>query len=694
MPLVEGGSLRERLNRDKHLPLDETVRIVGELAGGLALAHERGIVHRDLKPENILFLEGQAVVADFGIAKALDVAGGERLTQTGLVVGTPTYMSPEQAGGVAVDGRSDLYSLGCLAYEMLGGEPPFTGPTPQAVLARHAVDPVPKLRTIRPEVPEGVAKAIEKALAKVPADRFGSVEAFARALGQAITREAIEAEARKREAAAGRRRMRWAAGAVGALAVGAWLLTVTGGPTYQNLAVLTPTNLLNDPEQQLLIQGVHNALIGELQQAGISVKARRSTLQFRDRDQPAREIALALGVDALMEPSVRWGSDSVEMEVRLVDGETEEYVGAPIVARGAAQDVLGLYRQLVREVADGLQLTLSPEAQARLARADPVDPAAYEDYLRGQFHWNALTPADLERALRYFEQALEKDPDFAQAYAGISLLWGARQQMGFSPPSEAVPRVREALERALGIDSTSFEVQYAAACARTWTEWDWEAAEESFLRAIGLNPQFADLRAYYAHFLMMMGRDEESDEQMALALELDRIKPLVQSLYAFKLMFGGDPEVAMEYFQEALRINPGNILAHNGLNAAYHELGLHELSVNQSSARAELRGDTLLADTLRVIYSEEGYQAVWSFRADGFIEASRTRYVSPYSVANFLIKAGRVDECFEWLERGIEQRDPNIPYSKVLFRDPAITEDPRFKELLRRVNLPTSLPTP
>jgi serine/threonine-protein kinase len=233
MPYVEGESLRDRLIREKHLPLEDAIRIVGEVADALSYAHDLQLIHRDIKPENILSTAGHAVVADFGIARAVDTAGGDRLTKTGLTVGTPTYMSPEQAAGTeALDGRSDTYSLACLAYEMLGGEPPFTGPTPQAVLARHAVDPVPELRTIRPGIPAGVEQAIEKALAKVPADRFPTAQAFADALTNASTDEAIAAEFARRGREAGRRRMGLAAVVVLLAALGVWVVTGLGGPRH------------------------------------------------------------------------------------------------------------------------------------------------------------------------------------------------------------------------------------------------------------------------------------------------------------------------------------------------------------------------------------------------------------------------------------------------------------------------------
>lgn len=691
MPFVEADSLRERLTREKQLPLEEAVRIIREVADALSYAHESHLVHRDIKPENILFSAGHAVVADFGIAKALNVAGGDRLTQTGLSIGTPTYMSPEQAAGTeAVDARSDLYSLACLAYEMLGGEPPFSGPTPQAVLARHAVDPVPKLETIRPGVPPGVARAIEKALAKVPADRFPTPRTFSETIEKASTDEAIAAEVARRERAAGRRRWRVIGATLAVVGLGIWAFFVLISPTYERLAVMPPTNLLNIPGQEHLMQGVHDALIEELQRNGASVKARTAMMRYRDNFTPPRDVADELRVDALIEPSVRWAADSVEIDLRLVDGETEEYIGDPIQRAGQIQDVMSLYRELVRDVVNELQLGLVPDADLRLSDAEPVNPAAYEVYLNGRFHWNRLSQAGMEAALGYFLQALEKEPNYAQAHAGVAQVWAGRQQMGYVSPAEAGPQAREALALALAADSTLFEVQYVAALVRTWVNWDWEGGEESFRRTISLNPDFADVRAYYSNLLMFLDRQEECERQADWAMELDPLKPLVQALQGHVLMFRNRHDEAVSIYLNALQTAPDNPVPRTGLQRVYFKKGMHREALEQAGIYfTTLTGHEITAALLQT-YTESGSEEAWRFVAEAWAARTEQPTVNPTIIAELFDRAGDRDRAMLWLERGYEARDPSLPYVNANRFSDALRSDSRFQDLQRTLNLPVS----
>ena len=541
MPFIKGESLRERIDRDGKLDIREAIRLTDQVASALSHAHELGLVHRDIKPENILLTGDQAIVADFGIARAVEAAGGERLTGTGIAVGTPAYMSPEQAVGQAdVDARSDVYALGCVVYEMVSGQPPFEGTTPQEMLAKHAVDTAPSLRTNDPSIPLFLERAVDRALAKRPDERFQSASAFAEALTSEMVVARVVSARWLRPVAA-------AAAAIVVVIVSAWgLFTLGGGPAYERLAVLPPANLMNDPEQEYFVQGVHNALISELQKVGVAIIGRTSVMRYENTQMLAREIAQELGVDALIEASVMRVGDSVEIEVRVVDGTTQQAVADPIVRRGVVREIERLYRGLTATIAAEIQVALTPQAEARLASAREVDPQAYEACLRGQYHASKFTPPDLETALQYFQMALEVDHDYASAYVGIAFVWGTRAQLEYMPTSEAEPQRRAALARALELDSTLAEAQHALAGGKLWYEWDWEGAEAAFRRAIELNPNYPEGRSAYALLLSIMKHPNEALEQSERAMELDPFLDVIQHFHGMVLYMARRYDDAMD----------------------------------------------------------------------------------------------------------------------------------------------------
>ncbi|UCC84537.1 MAG: protein kinase [Gemmatimonadota bacterium] len=682
MPYVEGESLRERLDREGRLGVDEVIRLTDEIAAALSYAHERGIVHRDVKPENVMLTGGRAVVADFGIARALRVAGGERLTGTGLAVGTPAYMSPEQAVGQAdVDARSDVYALGCVVYEMVAGRAPFEGDTPQALLAKHAVERAPSLRSSDASIPLFLERAVERALAKDPADRFATASEFA----EALTAEMVVARVGKRWP----RRATVAAVVAVVVAAAAWgLSTILGGPAYERLAVLPPTNLMNDPEQEYFVQGVHKALISELQRAGVAVIARTSVLQYENTQKPIREIADELRVDALVEPSVFRAGDSLEIEVLLVDGGTEEYLADPIARSGELRNVVALYRDLSSAIAAEIQFALSPQAEARLATARRVNPQGYDAYLKGQFYMGKMAPPDLEAALHYYELALEHDPEYALAYAGIAMVWAARSQFALVPPRDAVPQAQAAAERAVELDSTLAEVQFALAVVRTWHLWDWPGAEVAFERAIEINPNYPDVRAGYSHFLLSMKRPDEAMQQSQLAVELDPFNPLIQGFHGMVLKFVGRYDEAIAEFQRLLQTVPNHPLGLGGLSDIYHLKGMYEESMEAGRLYYAVIEFKEAEEAMAAGYAEAGYEAAMRRAADTWAELSRVTYVPPWEVAWLYAAAGEDGLALSWLERGFEVRDANMPYLSANPIFEPLRDDPRFQALLRRMNLP------
>jgi tetratricopeptide (TPR) repeat protein len=374
--------------------------------------------------------------------------------------------------------------------------------------------------------------------------------------------------------------------------------------------------------------------------------------------------------------------------VRVVDGTTEEYLADPISRGGELQDVVALFRGLTSAIAAEVQVALTPQAEARLASVRTVNPEAYEAYLKGQVYSATLNPPELVTALEYFGLARDIDPDYALAYAGIGLAWAFRQQLGVVPHSEAAPEARDAVARALELDSTLVEVQYTLAVVRTWTDWDWVEAETAYRKAIELNPNFPDVRAYYAHFLCMMLRDDESMPHIERAVELDPFNPLLQNLYGWVLYYVRRYDDAIAQFQNLLQMSPNHPGALAGLGNVYHANGMYDDSLAVAQSFFSLMGYTHVKEMLASGYAEGAYQGARRQLGDTLATQRNETYVLPTDIAMVYALAGEIGRALDWLERGFEEHDPYMPY---LSGDPVfdpLRENPRFQALLRRMNLP------
>ena len=457
MPYVEGESLRDRLTREKQLALEDALQLTREVADALSYAHSRGVVHRDVKPENILLQSGHAVVADFGIARAVSAAGSARLTETGLAIGTPAYMSPEQAAGSQdLDGRSDLYSLGCVLYEMLSGDPPFYASTPQAVLAKKLSEPLPRISVVREAVPADIEAALGKALARTPADRFATAAQFAAALGTANAPAQGRTGAPWSPLAWWRRRaVRFAAAAVvlvviaGAVAVSRW--PRPGGHPRTAIAVLPFDNLSAEGPSSYFAGGLHDELLTQLAKAAaLSVRARTSVTSYARTTKPLKQVSDELSVGSIVQGSVQVVGNRLRVIVQLIDPVSESHVWAETYDR-TLDDAFAVQSEIAQRIVAAVGATLTRAEAVAVATAPTANAEAYRLYLQGEQYF--YRPGDerrnYEAAQQLYERALVLDPDFALAHAALSYTHGMMYQYRYDPRPERAARQRSEAETAL-----------------------------------------------------------------------------------------------------------------------------------------------------------------------------------------------------------------------------------------------------
>jgi serine/threonine protein kinase/Tfp pilus assembly protein PilF len=482
MPYVAGESLRAWLERERPLALDAAVKVARDVAEALDHAHHHGIVHRDIKPENILLEEGHAVVADFGLAAALSAVEPGRLTGAGFAAGTPEYMSPEQAAGEPqLDSRTDVYSLGCVLYEMLAGEPPFHGATPRAVMARHVTDPVPPLATVRPDLPPGVVRAVERALAKAPAARYASASDFVQAL--TVADEADLADA-----------------------------------TATALAVLAFANMSGNPDAEYLSDGISEEIINALSRlAGVRVASRTSSFAFKGSREDVRVIGRRLGVGAVLEGGVRRSGDHLRVTAQLVSVDDGCQLWAGRYDR-EMRDVFLIQEEIAQSIARALQVVFDARAAGGLHGVRTPDVRAYEYYLRGRQCFHQFRRKSIEFAREMFHHALAIDPGYAPAHAGVAdcssflhMYWGGA--------AADLEQADTASRRALELDPRSAEAHAARGLAVALSG-RFEDAEREFLRAIALNRGSFEAHYFYARACFQSGRLERAAELFVRAAEV------------------------------------------------------------------------------------------------------------------------------------------------------------------------------
>lgn len=622
MPFVEGESLRTRLGREWQLPIDEAVRIAQQVASALHYAHTRGVVHRDIKPENILLNGDTAMVVDFGIGLALAAAGASRITQVGELVGTPDYMSPEQATGEAgIDSRTDVYSLGCVLFEMLTGEPPFKGPTVAAVIHQVCTQPPPSARALREAVPEALSAVVRKALAKAPTDRFESASAFSQALGNP--------------------------------ALAALLAPADPGP--RSIAVLPFVNLTGDSDQEYFCDGMTEEIINALaHEPAMKVAARTSSFAFKGKHENIRKVGEELKVSTVLEGSVRRTASRLRITAQLINVADGYHLWSGRYDR-AMKDVFALQDELAGALAETLKLQIVDRGGPPLIKRGTSDLEAYHRYLRGRHFWYAR---DMGKALEAFEAAIAKDPNYALAHAGAADAYSVLAHYGFLPSQLAREKATRSAARAVEIDPALAEGLCSMGLTHTYFGWDFRKAEQAYQKALSLKPGIGLAHGWLGVLYGFAGRYDQAIAAADRAVEDEPLSPLLNCLVCIAHFYSRQFDAAIAACETALEVAPDFGPAHWCISLPYTQLGRHDEAIAAlRKAAAAMRQSPwvlmLLGGALaRAGLASEAEQVTADLRqraAQGFIPALCFGWIHLW--------LGEQDKAYEWLDRAFSERN-------------------------------------
>jgi len=749
MEFIDGQTLRQ-LIRAGETELPKLLRYLQHTAEGLAKAHAAGIVHRDLKPENLMITrEGHAKILDFGLAKLIEAQRPSSLSgqpsselstaiiqhqsTPGLILGTVGYMSPEQAQGRTkdIDHRSDIFSFGCILFEAVTGHRAFEGKDAVDSLNRIIREPVRSITDLRPDAPADLQRILRRCLAKDPEERYQAIKDVAIELKE-VRRELQERATigsltespdehtfsepvstvppSSARTASGlsqassaefifnelKRRKLWVfVGVVmvlGVIVLGFYLRARNSEGAIDSIAVLPFENQNHDANTDYLSDGVTESIINSLTQIpNLRVIARGSSFRYKGRDTDPVAAGHELGVRAVLTGRLLQRGDNLTVSAELVDVRDNKQLWGDQYERKIS-DLLSVQREIATEISGSLRLKLSAPEQTRITKRYTDNPEAYQLYLKGRFYWNKRTEEGVKKALDYFQEAIEKDPNYALAYTGIADSYSLETMhidVGSLSPSEAAPKAKAAAMKALEMDSSLSEAHTSLAFIKLIFDWDWTGSETEFKRALALNPNDAAAHHWYSHLLMAMGRSRESLAESKRALELDPAGVIITVHLGWHYLNAHEYDLGINQLQKALEMDPNFGVAHWYLGLCYEQKGKYP------EAESELRKAQDLLKENAAITADIGHLYAVSGRKDQALkviqelnELAKRRYVSSYNVGLIYFGLGDKDRGFEWLDNAYRERSDLLVY---LNADPRLADvhaDPRFADLVKRVGLP------
>jgi serine/threonine-protein kinase len=656
MAYIEGVSLKEKI-RSGAMAVDEVLDIAAQVAQGLDAAHKHGIVHRDIKSANIMVTpEGQAKITDFGLAK---IAGGPEIFKATTSVGTAAYMSPEQGRGEAVDHRTDIWSLGVVMYEMLTGELPFKGEYDAAVVYSLVNEDPRAIGELRPGVPDSVRRIVGRAMEKEPEDRFQTAAELLTSLRSPL-----------KGAGSGR-----AGGAA--------------SEPEKSIAVLPFADVSRGKELEYLCDGIAEEIINALTKVeGLRVVARTSAFSFKGKNEDIRAIARKLNVDSMVEGSVRKAGNRLRITAQLINAADGYHLWSERYDR-EMEDVFAIQDEITLAIVNKLKVTLLGKDRAALVKRYTEDFEAYNLHMKGRYFWNKRTETGYLKSLEYFRQAIERDPSYALAYAGIADCYDLLGWYGYLAPQEAFPRARVAAEKARELDDTLAEAHASLGWISANYDWDWATAEQQYKRALELNPSYATAHQWYSEFLTYMGRHDESIAEGHKALELDPLSLIINNDLGQVYYFARRYDESIAQLRKTLEMDPSFAVAHFFLALALAQKSMFDEAIEEAQKAMSLagEGDTLILSQLGIICASSGRERQAREVLAKLGELSDEKYVSPFPVALIHAGLGESDEAFDWLEKACDERDHWVETLKVHPTLDGLRTDERYKKLLENTGL-------
>jgi serine/threonine-protein kinase len=652
-PYIAGGSLRDRLNREQKLPVDDALRIAHEIGTALDYAHRNGFVHRDVKPENILFADDHALLADFGIAHVASTSPNEPLTLSGFVLGTPEYMSPEQASGESDIGvPGDVYGLACVFYEMLAGQPPFKGATPRATMAKQVTEKARPVRTLRPDAPAGFERVLERALAKNPAQRYSTVLQFCDALTRA------RSEPNRPFAA-----------------------------TMRTIAVLPFVNSSPDPDNEYLSDGITDELINALAKVeGLRVASRTSVFALKGKAQDVRAIGALLEASEVLEGSVRRSGDNLRITVQLTCTEDGRLMWSERYDRRLI-DVFAIQDEIARTIVTTLRSTSFADIAPTPANRHTENVIAYGLYLRGRYAWNKRTSEGVYEGIKYFEEAIALDPRYALAYTGLADSYSLHIDYRNVPVHEGHQKAKMYARKAIELDDTLAEAHASLAWSSFIYDWDWDGAAKEFRRAIELDPHYAPAHQWYAFMLASEGRFDEALLEAHTAQENDPSSVSVRRSLGYAYFYARKYEQAHYHLDRAIAMNPTaeeSYRVQGLILTLQKQFPAAERVLREALALAPETGSSTKA-TLAFCLAASGDQSYARQIAGELEERLKSEYISPVDHAIVQMALGDKEKALDWTERAIEERRGWVAYLRVHPIVDSLRGEPRFDALVQRM---------